>query len=96
VPAGVPFADPADFVDLSLYYSEHALLFNLAGERFVDETLGDHLTPMALLDQPEGRGLLVADARVFRDWVVDSYVDGGLAAALVFGLTAADTTIASV
>lgn len=79
VPSGVPFADPADFVDLSLYYSEHALLFNLAAERFTDETLGDHLTAMALLDQPESRGLLVADARVFRDWIVGSYVEGAVA-----------------
>jgi succinate dehydrogenase/fumarate reductase flavoprotein subunit len=79
VPSGVPFTDPADFVDLSLYYSEHALLFNLANERFTDETLGDHLTTMALLDQPESRGLLVADARVFRDWIVGSYVEGAVA-----------------
>ncbi|MFJ1997789.1 FAD-dependent oxidoreductase [Streptomyces asiaticus] len=79
IPSGIPFADPADFVDLSLYYSEHALLFNLANERFVDETLGDHLTAMALLEQPEGRGLLIADARVFRDWVVGSYVEGAVA-----------------
>jgi succinate dehydrogenase/fumarate reductase flavoprotein subunit len=79
VPSGVAFADPADFVDLSLYYSEHALLFNLANKRFVDETLGDHLTAMALLEQPESRGLLVADARVFRDWVLGSYVEGAVA-----------------
>lgn len=79
IPSGIPFADPADFVDLSLYYSEHALLFNLRNRRFVDETLGDHLTTMALLDQPESRGLLIADARVFRDWVVGSYVDGAVA-----------------
>lgn len=79
VPSGVPFQDSADYVDLSLYYSEHALLFNLAGERFCDETLGDHLTTMALLEQPEGRGLLVADARVFRDWMVGSYVEGAVA-----------------
>nr|WP_236055480.1 FAD-binding protein [Streptomyces sabulosicollis] len=79
IPSGVPFTDPADFVDLSLYYSEHALLFNVANDRFVDETLGDHLTAMALLEQPEGRGLLIADARVFRDWVVGSYVEGAVA-----------------
>ncbi|GHH25498.1 FAD-dependent oxidoreductase [Streptomyces lanatus] len=79
VPSGVPFTDPADFVDLSLYYSEHALLLNLRGERFTDETLGDHLTAMALLEQPESRGLLIADARVFRDWVVGSYVKGAVA-----------------
>ncbi|TMR94040.1 FAD-binding protein [Nonomuraea basaltis] len=79
VPSGIPFADPADFVDLSLYYSEHALLFNLNNERFADETLGDHLTTIALLEQPESRGLLIADARVFRDWIVGSYVEGAVA-----------------
>jgi hypothetical protein len=73
VPTGIPF------VDLSLYYSEHALLFNLHNERFVDETLGDHLTTMALLEQSESRGLLIADAHVFRDWIVGSYVDGAVA-----------------
>lgn len=79
VPTHVPFADSSDFVDLSLYYSEHALLFNLRNERFTDETLGDHLTTMALLEQPEARGLLVADARVFRDWIIGSYVEGAVA-----------------
>ncbi|MGW6099535.1 FAD-dependent oxidoreductase [Streptomyces sp. NPDC055157] len=79
IPSGIPFVNPADFVDMSLYYSEHALLFNLCNERFVDETLGDHLTAMALLEQPESRGLLIADARVFRDWIVGSYVDGAVA-----------------
>lgn len=79
IPAGVTFEDSGDFVDLSLYYSEHALLFNTTGRRFVDETLGDHLTTMALLDQPESRGLLVADARVHRDWMLASYVEGAVA-----------------
>ncbi|HTJ70428.1 MAG TPA: FAD-binding protein [Actinospica sp.] len=78
IPSGVTFADPADFVDLSLYYSEHALLFNLENERFVDETRGDHLTTMALLEQPESRGLLIADSRVFRDWMVGAYVEGAV------------------
>ncbi|QYJ03573.1 FAD-binding protein [Nocardioides panacisoli] len=78
VPSHVPFADTADFVDLSLYYSEHALLFNLDNERFTDETLGDHLTTIALLDQRESRGLLIADARVHRDWMVTAYVEGAV------------------
>ncbi|QYN39040.1 FAD-binding protein [Pseudonocardia sp. DSM 110487] len=76
IPAGVSLSDPALFVDLALYYSEHALLFNLAGERFVDETVGDHLTTSALMAQPEARGLLVADARVYREWITGSYVAG--------------------
>jgi succinate dehydrogenase/fumarate reductase flavoprotein subunit len=76
MPAGVSLADPARFVDLALYYSEHALLFDTTGERFVDETVGDHLTTMALLERPEARGLLVADARVHREWISASYVEG--------------------
>ncbi|MCX0273093.1 FAD-binding protein [Nocardia zapadnayensis] len=79
VPTRVPFRGPADFVALSLYYSEHALLFNLDNRRFTDETLGDHLTAMQLLDQPEARGLLVADERVYRDRVLGSYVEGAVA-----------------
>ena len=75
VPTGVRLTD-ALFVDLALYYSEHALLFNLAGERFVDETVGDHLTTMALLAQPEARGLLVTDAQGYRDRITGSYVEG--------------------
>jgi succinate dehydrogenase/fumarate reductase flavoprotein subunit len=76
IPSGIPFADSGDFVGLSLYYSEHALLFNLANERFVDESVGDHLSTMALLEEPEARALLVADARVHRDWIVAAYVAG--------------------
>ncbi|MCT9079977.1 FAD-dependent oxidoreductase [Streptomyces fulvoviolaceus] len=76
MPAGVSLADPARFVDLALYYSEHALLFDTTGERFVDETAGDHLTTMALLERPGARGLLVADARVHREWISASYVEG--------------------
>ena len=76
MPWGVPLRDPSRFVDLALYYSEHALLFNLEGERFVDETVGDHLNAIALVEQPEARGLLIADARVHREWISASYVEG--------------------
>ena len=79
IPAGVPLSEPSRFVDLALYYSEHALLFNLDGSRFIDETLGDHLTTIALVSQPEARGLLVADARTHREWITQSYVEGAAA-----------------
>ncbi|MDL5156062.1 FAD-dependent oxidoreductase [Actinomycetospora termitidis] len=75
VPAHVTL-EPEHFVDLALYYSEHALLFNLRGERFIDETLGDHLTANALLEQPGSRGLLVTDARGYREFVCGAYVEG--------------------
>ena len=76
VPAGVPLNDPAHFTDVTLYFSEHCLLFNLDGDRFVDETVGDHLTTLALLEQRQARGLLVADAAAHRDWINGSYVEG--------------------
>ncbi|GAB3571231.1 hypothetical protein GCM10027445_26260 [Amycolatopsis endophytica] len=68
--------EPELFVDLALYYSEHALMFNLDGERFVDETVGDHHNANALLAQREARALLITDARGYREFVNAAYVEG--------------------
>ena len=76
MPSGVSFGEHDDFVALSLYYSEHSLLLNLECRRFVDETVGDHLNTMALLGQPEARGLIVSDARVREEWILRPYVEG--------------------
>ena len=75
VPAGVSLA-PEQFVELALYCSEHTLLFNLTGERFVDETIGDHVSTIALVDQPEARALMVADSVAYEQWMRGSYVEG--------------------
>lgn len=75
-PAGVEVGENDDYVGITLYYSEHAILLNLAGERFVDESVGDHLTTLALLQQPEARGLMISDARVREDWILQPYVEG--------------------
>lgn len=76
IPYDVPLTDPTQFVAMSLYYSEHGLLLNTRGVRFVDETLGDHLNTMAVLDQPGAHALLIADERVRQDWMLASYVKG--------------------
>lgn len=76
VPSGVSLDDPARFVEVALYHSEHSLLFDLNGRRFVDETVGDHLTTMALLERPQARGLLVGDAVTHAEWICGSYVAG--------------------
>ena len=52
------------------------MLFNREGRRFVDETVGDHLNTLAVLDQPEGRALMVSDARVRDEWIMQPYVEG--------------------
>jgi succinate dehydrogenase/fumarate reductase flavoprotein subunit len=76
VPYGVALGDPSSFADLSQYYSEHGLLFNLRGERFVDETDGDHVNAVCVLEQPEARALLVIDSRVREQWMLPPFVAG--------------------
>ena len=76
LPRGVAFDDPTTFAPLTLYYSEHSVLVNLDGRRFVDETVGDHLNALAVLDQREARALVIADQRVRDEWMLGSYVEG--------------------
>jgi len=73
---GVQLRDDDDFAALSLFQSEHAALFNIHAERFVDETVGDHLTTLALLRQPEARGLLISDQRAHDELLSQPYVEG--------------------
>ncbi|HEY3183445.1 MAG TPA: FAD-dependent oxidoreductase [Gaiellaceae bacterium] len=75
--AGVQLREEDDYPALSLFQSEHAVLFNVNAERFVDESVGDHLTTIALLKQPEARGLLVSDERT-KELLAQPYVDGVL------------------
>jgi succinate dehydrogenase/fumarate reductase flavoprotein subunit len=76
IPSSIPYDDPYEFATLTFYHSEHGVLLNLEGRRFWDETIGDHITPMRLLDQPEARALLVYDQRVHDDWMMRPYVQG--------------------
>jgi succinate dehydrogenase/fumarate reductase flavoprotein subunit len=76
IPSKVPYTDPYQFTDLTLYHSEHGVLLNLEGRRFCDETIGDHLSTLAVLDQQEARALLITDERVHEQWMLAPYVDG--------------------
>ena len=76
VSAHVPFDDPLEFVNRTFYHSEHGVLLNLHGTRFCDETVGDHITPLSLIEQPEARALLVYDQRVHEEWEMVPYVEG--------------------
>ena len=65
------------FVALSQYHSEHALLLNEAGERFCDETLGDHTNTYETLVQSGARALCVWDARVHETYATVPVVSIG-------------------
>jgi succinate dehydrogenase/fumarate reductase flavoprotein subunit len=75
-PSEVNVTENDDFIGITLYYSEHAVLLNLEGRRFVDETVGDHLTTLAVAEQPESRALMISDARVRLEWILQPYVEG--------------------
>ena len=60
----------ADFVSFTQYQSEHAVLLNEAGRRFVDESRGDYENAQHTLRQPRARALLVWDEWVQREIVL--------------------------
>jgi succinate dehydrogenase/fumarate reductase flavoprotein subunit len=76
VPSHTGYGDPGEYVSQTFYHSEHGVLLNLAGQRFCDETIGDHLNALSVLEQPEARALLICDERVHRDWMLTPYVAG--------------------
>jgi hypothetical protein len=76
VPARVPTREPHELAEGTFYHSEHGVLVNVHGERFVDETIADHLNTLAVLDQPEARALLICDQRVHDEWMMKPYVEG--------------------
>lgn len=76
IPSKVAYSNPYEFTDLTFYHSEHGVLLNLEGRRFCDETIGDHLNTLYVLDQPEARALLVYDQRVHDEWEMAPYVEG--------------------
>jgi succinate dehydrogenase/fumarate reductase flavoprotein subunit len=76
VPSRVPARDAHELWEVTFYHSEHGVLLNRDGRRFVDETIGDHLNTIAVLEQPEARALLVCDRRVHEEWMLRPYVEG--------------------
>src|SRR4051812_34594974 len=76
IPSKVVYTNPYEFTDLTFYHSEHGVLLNRSGQRFCDETIGDHLSTLHVLDQPEARALLITGQRVHDQWMLAPYVEG--------------------
>jgi succinate dehydrogenase/fumarate reductase flavoprotein subunit len=64
LPQPMDVFEPEHFLPYSQYYSEHAILVNVRGERFVAETEGDEILNQALTFEPEARGILIFDHEV--------------------------------
>jgi succinate dehydrogenase/fumarate reductase flavoprotein subunit len=67
------FEEP-DYVTLAQYHSEHGLLLDKDGRRFVDESLGDHVGTQEVGHRRSS--LMLIDNRVLRDHVLAAYMSG--------------------
>ena len=76
IPSRVAYTNPYEFVDLTFYHGEHGIIVNLDGQRFCDETLGDHVNTLEVLEQREARALMITDQRVHDQWMLTPYVEG--------------------
>lgn len=63
------------YTGLSQYHSDQSLLINEAGERFCDETTGDHTNTYHTVCQPGARALCVWDDRVHRAYATQAVVE---------------------
>lgn len=68
--------EPKDYLNFAQLHSGHCLLVNAAGERFTDETLGDHINNQETLRQPGARGVLIGDQHIRRKHVLSAYIPG--------------------
>jgi succinate dehydrogenase/fumarate reductase flavoprotein subunit len=61
LPAPPARITPETFIPLTQYYSVEAVLVNVRGDRFVDESEADDVSAQALARQPEALGFLILD-----------------------------------
>jgi succinate dehydrogenase/fumarate reductase flavoprotein subunit len=64
VPSPMAILRPDQFLALTQYYSNHCLLVNRLGRRFIDESLGDEVSNQATLRQLGSRAVLICDERI--------------------------------
>lgn len=74
VTASPRWGDPRYFTLLSQYHSEYGILINEAGERFCDESEGDHVNALAVLRQPGARAMLVWDEKIQQERVLTPFL----------------------
>jgi succinate dehydrogenase/fumarate reductase flavoprotein subunit len=70
IPDRIDGFGPDRYLPLTQYHSRHAILVNLDGRRFTDESLGDETSNQLLVRQRDGRGVLLCDGRVRREHAV--------------------------
>ncbi|MEX0756537.1 MAG: FAD-binding protein, partial [Acidimicrobiia bacterium] len=69
IPAAGMAIPPDRWTSVTPYYSQDAVLVDMNGERFFDESLSsaDERAPMALVQRPSARGVIVFDGMLYGD-----------------------------
>lgn len=70
IPAPPAVVPTHDFIAYTHYHSEQAILINLRGERFTDESLGDETSCQAVAREPEALAFILYDETVYRTYAV--------------------------
>lgn len=70
IPAPPAVVPTHDFIAYTHYHSEQALLVNLRGERFTDESLGDETSCQAVAREPEALAFILYDETVYRTYAI--------------------------
>lgn len=70
IPAPPAVVPTHDFIAYTHYHSEQAILVNLGGERFCDESLGDETNCQAVAREPEALAFILYDETVYRTYAV--------------------------
>lgn len=70
IPAPPAVVPTHDFIAYTHYHSEQAILVNLRGERFTDESLGDETSCQAVAREPEALAFILYDETVYRTYAV--------------------------
>ena len=76
VPSPLTEFPPAMFIPFAQLHSAHCVLVDQSGERFTDESLGDHKNVQAVVAHPEIKAILVADGEVHATRVLAEYIRG--------------------
>jgi succinate dehydrogenase/fumarate reductase flavoprotein subunit len=76
VPYPLSSFEKPDFISIAMLHSGYCLLFDKAGARFTDESLGDHENNQKVLRAPDARALLIADDQIRRERTMAPYIPG--------------------
>lgn len=74
IPHPIKDFQPSEYALLAQYFSDYALIFNVNGERFTDESLGDHINTNFVAK--ERVALLFVDERITREQVCRAFIPG--------------------